>query len=204
MNKIILYFVIAIILSILVIMWLLSIIDESYPGKMVLHNRGVGNIRIEKPIPIGFLKEQYFYSFFADGIAYEGFDLLSPPIRVAIKNGPFEKWDMITTNPFDNWPPKEDITTEALKMDPKDMIIRFIVIESDKVKTSKGIGVGSTLKEIKNKYKLIGIYRVPPSFGGDQCSVKVKGLENVLFYFEDKKSAESGGKVVRISIRRRS
>lgn len=206
MKKILLYYVIATILAFITSMWLLSVVNDSYPGKMVLHNKGVGNIRIEKPIPLVLLmdkaklKKQYFYSFFADGIAYEGFDLSDPPVRIAIKNGPFVKWDMERKS----WPPKEDLTTMALKMNPSDMIVRFIVIESDKVKTNKGIGVGSTLEEIKKKYKLLGVYKVPPSFGGDECSVRAKDLENILFYFKDKKSAEAGGKVIRISIRKRT
>jgi hypothetical protein len=167
-----------------------------------IHNTGVGEVVIGKPLPKG-VKGDYFHGFYADGIAYEGFDLGNPKIRVAVTGGPFLKWDASGPN-MDQYPPKINFAAKMAKVPHKDLLVKMIVIDSKGPSTKSGIGVGSTLNDMKKTGKLIGVHHVPPSFGGDRCSAKLKGLENVLFYFKDKKSAETGGKIIRISISDRS
>ncbi len=203
MKRMAIVAVIIALISVATFFWIKKNTDGYY-----IHNQGVGGIVIDESLPdelIGDrekLNEKYFNSYYADGIPYEGFLLSAPKLKVAIKDGAFGRWDSVH-GISENWPPKSKLAEETWQLNDKGLKVDFIVIESDAVRTKEGLGVGSTLKELTEGRGLIGAHRVPPSFGGDEYSVKLKGMKNVLFYFKNEKNAKGGGGVVRITIRKR-
>jgi hypothetical protein len=78
--------------------------------------------------------------------------------------------------------------------------VNTIIIETASVETKAKIGVGSTLKDLKDSYGKIDLNPVPPTLGKDEAAAHTPKLNNVYFYFKNIKDAENGGKIVRIII----
>jgi hypothetical protein len=78
--------------------------------------------------------------------------------------------------------------------------VKFLVIDSDKIKTAEGLGIGSTLNDIKRVYPSYSANEVPPTFGNDEYAVMGKADSSVVFYFKDKKSFIGGSAVTRVMI----
>lgn len=161
---------------------------------------GVGNIKINKSLPSEVLTEEllqrYRAGYYADGIAYDGFRLENPPILVLLDSGPFiEKAKKGNPDPND-----KSLVTKALSFARKKAKVKMIVIEDQEVRTDKGIGINSTLSDLKTAYDDTVLHPVPPTFGDDECVAMTKKLPNVHFYFPNCKSAEGGCQIRRILI----
>ncbi len=173
-------------------------------SKLLITAKGVGPIKLGQPLPAKYLnnksmlQDQYVYGFYADGQPYEGFNLTKPPLLVAIENGPFLKWD--EAHKVFKEPSIEKLKEELFEMQTKNVKVKFLMIETPFLRTEKGIGVGSTMQEIKEVYSKVHENAVPPSFGGDEYAVMPVELDQVVFYFKDQQSAKIGGKVQRMMI----
>ncbi|MFH1873572.1 MAG: hypothetical protein ABH859_00085 [Pseudomonadota bacterium] len=180
-------------------------LDEWFnQDKMVITSKGVGTFQLGKSIPTQYLSDinklqvQYIYGFYADGQLYEGFVFLNPPLKVAVQNGPFLKWDQ--AHKVFKEPAADQLKADLLNFSVAELKVKFVVIESPDLETAKGIGVGSSLAEIKQAYGQVQANPVPPTFGGDEYAVRPLALGQVVFYFENQQSAQTDGKVKRIMI----
>lgn len=81
-------------------------------------------------------------------------------------------------------------------LDP-DHKVKMIVIESNALKTNKGIGVGSSEKELHAAYPDTRLHPVPPTFGEDSCAADTKELKDVFFYFRSCEGTKVGS-IVRV------
>ncbi|MGM0598031.1 MAG: hypothetical protein ACQES9_13430 [Myxococcota bacterium] len=164
----------------------------------------IGKLEPGKPLPDYWAKQKkqliknYFFSYYGDGLSFEGFSLKNPPVKIAIKDGPYANMQN-SEKPISRNPTPEFKAILA-GMNFGKLIVKMLVLEQPELKTKKGIGVGSTLKKIKEAYGKISSNPVPPTFGKDRFAVRTKDLPKVVFYFENKYEAEIGGKVVRIII----
>jgi hypothetical protein len=173
---------------------------KQIPDKWIIDSTGVGDIKLGYPIPKKIInkstdmKKKYFFSHIADGVVFEGFKINDPYILVGIQNGPFDRWE----KKFGPGKPDIDLNKKAIMAAKKGAIINTIVINSKKYKTKKSIGLGSNFNDLKKAYPDLKKNPVPPTFGGDLCSVTTGELQNVYFYFKNCRNADDNGKIIRI------
>ena len=60
------------------------------------------------------------------------------------------------------------------------------------LKTKEGTGVGSTLGQLIQAHGAYALTHIPEPY---HCSISMKGLDGVYFYFDDCEAACAGGKV---------
>lgn len=153
------------ILTILILFISFNLFAET---KMVIHEDGVGNIKLGQVLPKEF-RVDYFKGMYADFLDYEGYLLKDLGMKIAVTSKRTNK-------------------------------VKFLVIDSEKLRTVEGLGVGSTLSDIKKVYPSCQANNVPPTFGNDGYAAMPKAGSNVVFYFKSKKSANYGEKVTRVMI----
>ncbi|MBN2160663.1 MAG: hypothetical protein JW807_14840 [Spirochaetes bacterium] len=168
------------------------IIRDSSVGPIVLHKR----IPPSLIGPADILEKTYFATYIADARLFEGFAFGTPPVKVGIDDGPFyqsEKDHEVET------PAMELLSREAARR-VKNLKVSLLVVESPKIRTEQGIGVGSTLDDMRHAYGDLRMNPVPPTFSGDCCAAYTRRVRNVFFYFSDCAAAKRGAGVVRVMI----
>lgn len=177
---------------------------------VVIRSGAVGDIRVGKRLPAKFvddagklekLKKRYVAGFYADAQVYEGFRLGSPAILVALQKGPFYRWfedpNRKKAPPPNPAPRFVDAAIEEAKAGLK---VDYVVVEGAGAVTRKGIGVGSTLTELKKAYGSITLHSNPVQFGGDRCVAAIPKLKGVRAYFSTCEAARGGDGIVHIVV----
>jgi hypothetical protein len=67
-------------------------------------------------------------------------------------------------------------------------------------RTAAGIGVGSTLAELRAAYPDATTRSIPPTLGEDLCNASTSALPDVYFHFRDCSAAEAGEAIIRIDM----
>jgi len=117
---------------------------------------------------------------------------VAPEVWAILSEGPYAEWD----RKFGPGPAPPALAKAAVVAVRAGVKVKMIIIESPRVTTRSGLGVGSTLADISAK---LGAgktpYPVPALFGKDECAV-VDG--NVRFSFVTCDDARAGGRVTRV------
>lgn len=175
----------------------------------IIDATGVGTLRLGRPIPPPYLRpavkpeRTYVLGFHADAQTYEGFRFPKTGVLVLITKGPFYAWFEDPKRPVKGKPDAATtarLALSAVKHARAGKPIGWILIDHKGVRTSKGIGVGSTLVELTRAYGALTLSPTPPDFGRDRCGINIKPLRNVWAYFESCPKARAGGRVTRMSI----
>jgi hypothetical protein len=187
--------------------WDLGTVDEGsggFDGRATLGKNGVANIELDQPLPpavlsLPDLERRYVARYYFDAQPAEGFRLavtggsstVAPEVWAIVSDGPYAEWD----RKFGPGPAPPAISKAAVVAARAGAKVKLIVIESPRVTTKQGLGVGSSLADITAKLGSKAPFQVPALFGKDECAV-TDG--NVRFSFATCDEARAGGRVTRV------
>lgn len=153
------------------------IVQTTPPTDWFIHAGGVGSIASDGPFPAVVLA--------MEGGTYE--ELIINPVAAvdddqAGRAGLIDQWGYRT-----------------FKMKKLDLTIRvsrsgrvLALYPGPTLKTKEGLGIGSTLGQLIHVYGEYAYTRIPEPY---HCSISMRGLDGVHFYFDDCEAACAGGKV---------
>ncbi|WP_394838536.1 hypothetical protein LVJ94_16670 [Pendulispora rubella] len=188
-------------------LWELGTMDEAsggFDGRAILAKNGVANIELDQPLPatvlaLPDLERRYVARYYFDAQPAEGFRLaatgggatVAPEVWAIVADGPYAEWD----RKFGPGPAPPAISKAAVVAARAGAKVKLIVIESPRVTTRQGLGVGSSLADITAKLGPKSPFPVAALFGKDECAVSDG---NVRFSFATCDEARAGGRVTRV------
>jgi hypothetical protein len=174
--------------------------QKSHETLLSVSEKGVGDFKVSKRLPASItgkdFLERYFCGYIGDGVPVEGLSLFDGQIRVYMKSGPFQRKALVEAVE----PNCALFASRAHEDAKKGVKVSMISVLGAIAKTERGIGVGATLRELKEVYPNTMLLPVPPTMGADECVAISKSLPNVRFFFESCKKAEEGAGIVRIDV----
>jgi hypothetical protein len=180
-----------------------------------IHAAGVGDLRIGRRIPARYLRpsarpERYYrLGLHADAQTYDGFRFPSLPALVILRGGPYTAWFDSPKRKGGGRPSaalRRRLAAKAVRQARAGAKIAWIVVDRRGITTGKGIGVGSTLAELRQAYGAVKLLATPPDFGRDRCAARLPsgGHLQVWAYFADCRAARAGAGATRLSVWGRS
>jgi len=189
--------------------WQLGTLDEAsggFDGHAIVTDKGVANIEVGQALnpellALSDLERRYVAHYFADAQPAEGFRVaatmsasaaaVAPEIWAILEGGPYVEWD----RKFGPGPAPPALAKAAVVAARAGLKVKMLIIESPRVTTRTGLGVGSTLADITGKLGAKVPFQVPALFGKDECAVSDG---NIRFTFVTCDDAKNGGRVTRI------
>jgi len=167
-----------------------------------VEDRKAGTVELGKPMPHALLRQNlekyYVADYIADAQPVDAFKFEDPPLTVEIENGPFtlasKRGESMGT------PRSERYRDNAVKVARDGALVRTIRVTGAGLTTKQGIGVGSTLSDLKKAYPDFKNSPAPETLGNDTCFGHTKSLPSVSFIFETCAKADQGQPVLRIDL----
>jgi hypothetical protein len=159
----------------------------------------VGPIELGKPLPAVVLGRDlgptYVARYVADGQAVDAFQLDDPPLLIILDKGPYSDaggQDPTAMSPTDKYRAQ---AVEAAKR----VAVRAVLVTGPGPQVA-GVGVGSTLDELKRAFPDLELAPVPETLGKDRCVGRARSLPGVRFVFSSCGKADPGETVLRVDL----
>lgn len=173
--------------------WDLGVLDGltgNFEGYGTFEAQGVAKVELDKPLPPEVLKmadleRRYVAKYAADGRALEGFRLpgtagsaaSATDVWAILEEGPYAEW----TRKFGPGEAPPALARAAITAAEAGLKVKAIVVDSPKITSGAGLGVGSSLADLKAKMEAKPkTKKVPALFGKDECAVD-DGTTRYLF-----------------------
>jgi hypothetical protein len=162
----------------------------------------VGLVELGKPMPAALLgpdlEARYVARYIADAQPIDAFRFADPPLLVVLANGPYAA-SSAQGDPS-GVPPTDRLRGQAAEVARGGALVKAVVVEAAGPTTEAGLGVGSTLDELKQAYPDLRTASFPETFGRDTCVARAKSLPGVAFVFVTCSKASKGEPAVRVDL----
>lgn len=162
----------------------------------------VGPVELGKKLPdvvlARDLEKLYLARYIADAQPIDAFQLDDPPLLIVLEGGPYseaaKEGDPSAMSPTDKY------RGAAAKAARGGTPVRAVFVMGPGPTTEAGVGVGSTLDDLKRALPDIKLAPIPETFGKDMCVGRAKSLPGVGFVFATCGKANKGEAVVRVDL----
>ena len=172
---------------------------EAAPETWLIECGRVGSVMVGAPVPtalIGGLEAGYQARRVADGVAQDAFRLDQPPLTILIADGPFAAADRQGHEPAAD----EHLRTLAVQAVRDGALVAAISVRGAGPATAAGVGVRSTLAQLRAAYAEVNLHGVPATEGDDEGVATTPDLPGLGFVFASPEAAERGAPVKRVDL----
>lgn len=162
----------------------------------------VGPVELGKKLPDVVLAREleklYVARYIADAQPIDAFQLDEPPLLIVLDGGPYaaaaQVGDPSAMSPTDKY------RGEAARSARAGAPVKAVLVMGPGPTTEAGVGVGSTLEELKRALPDIKLAPIPETLGKDLCVGRAKSLPGVGFVFATCGKANKGEAVLRVDL----